>query len=124
MFRNMTFALVFCGLILLSLPGCYTMNQIGTPTSTAIELTNSGNAATTKSFTRTKKVHHFILGLVSPEDAGIEKTIDEAVRSNSGSKAVNVRIRYQATFIDGLIGGITFGIYMPFTLTVSGDVVQ
>jgi len=124
MFRNMRLELVLCGFMLFSLSGCFTMNQIGTPTSTAIELTNSGNATTTKSFTRTKRVNHFIYGLVSPEDAGVEKTIDEAVRANSGSKAVNVKMRYQMTFVDGLIGVITFGIYQPFTLTISGDVVQ
>jgi Bor protein len=104
--------------------GCYTLNQVGSPVSEAIEITNNQNATPISHFTRTKTVNHFVYGLVSPDDAGIEKIVADAVKQGNGTRAVNVRLKYQQTFINGLVGGLTFGIYTPFTLTVEGDVVK
>jgi hypothetical protein len=104
--------------------GCYTLNQVGTPTNEAIEITNTQNATTINHFTRTKTVNHFVYGLVSPDDAGIEKTVSEAVQQNAGSRAVNVKLKYRQTFVNGLVGALTLGIYTPFTLTIEGDVVK
>lgn len=104
--------------------GCYTLNQVGSPVDEAIEITNTENATPIKHFSRTKTVNHFVYGLVSPDDAGIERIVADAVKQNGGTRAVNVKLKYQQTFINGLVGGLTFGIYTPFTLTVEGDVVK
>lgn len=58
--------LVFCALLFVFSQGCFTLNQVGTPTNEAIEITNSQNATLIKHFMRTKTVNHFIYGLVSP----------------------------------------------------------
>jgi hypothetical protein len=34
-----------------------------------------------------------------------------------------VKIRYEATFVDGLINSITLGIYNPYTLVIEGDII-
>lgn len=104
--------------------GCYTLNHVGSPIDEGIEITNKGNATPIQHFTRTKTVNHFVYGLVSPDDAGIEKIVADAVKQHGGTHAVNVRIKYQQTFINGLVGALTFGIYTPFTLTVEGDVAK
>ncbi len=104
--------------------GCFTFNQIGTPGETPIELTNSEGKTAVAHFNKSKKVHHFLWGLVSPDNAGVEQLISDEVRTNGGSKAVNVKMKYQSTFVDGLLNLITFGIYAPFTLKVEGDVVR
>lgn len=104
--------------------GCYTLNQVGSATDTGIELTNKDSATAMSEFSAKKKVNHFLWGLVSPADAEVEQLIANQVKSSGGSRAVNVRMKYQLTFIDGLISGITFGIYTPFTLTVQGDVAK
>ena len=118
--------LIICSLvsILLVGQGCYTLNQIGTPTDEAIEITNSENATSIKHFTRTKTVSHFIYGLVSPDDAGVEKIVADAVKQYGGTRAVNVKMKYQQTFLNGFVAGLTFGIYSPFTLTIEGDVIK
>jgi hypothetical protein len=110
--------------ILIISQGCYTLNQIGSPISEAIEITNSENAPPIKHFSRTKTVNHFVYGLVSPDDVGIEKLVSDAVKQNSGTRAVNVKIKYQQTFVNGLVGALTMGIYTPFTLNIEGDVVK
>jgi hypothetical protein len=110
--------------ILIISQGCYTLNQIGSPTNEAIEITNSENSIPIKHFTRTKTVNHFVYGLVSPDDVGIEKVVSDAVKQNSGTRAVNVKIKYQQTFVNGLVGALTMGIYIPFTLNIEGDVVK
>jgi hypothetical protein len=110
--------------LLFVVQGCYTLNQVGSPVDEGIEITNTQNAAVIKHFTRTKTVNHFVYGLVSPDDAGIERIVADAVKQNGGTHAVNVKLKYQQTFINGLVGGLTFGIYTPFTLTIEGDVAK
>ncbi len=104
--------------------GCFTLNQIGSTKDSGIEMTNSENASSIKNFTKTKKVNHFLWGLVSPADPQVEKLISEEVKANNGTRAVNVKLKYQQTFGNGFLTLITLGIYSPFTLTVSGDVVK
>lgn len=104
--------------------GCYTLNQVGSPVDEGIEITNTENATPIKHFIRTKTVNHFVYGLVSPDDAGIEQIVADAVKQNGGTHAVNVKLKYQQTFVNGLVSGLTFGIYSPFTLTIEGDVVK
>ncbi len=118
--------LLVCMLMLLVLftQACYSLKQVGSPTQESIEITNAENATAVSHFKKTKTIHHFIGGLVSPDDVGIEKLVSDAVQLEGGTGAVNVRIKYQMTFVNGLVNLITFGIYNPFTLTVEGDVVK
>ena len=111
-------------LTLAFLQGCFTLNQIGSTRDSGIEMTNSENASSIKNFTKTKKVNHFLWGLVSPADPQVEKLISDEVKANNGTRAVNVKLKYQQTFGNGFLTLITLGIYSPFTLTVSGDVVK
>ena len=120
--RNFLAVFVLAAFIIFS-QGCYTMNQVGRSDS-PIEIGSSKNGATGQHFTKSKKVGHFLWGLISPEDAGVEKLISDEVKAKKGSRAVNVKMKYQMTFIDGLLNAITGGIYSPFTLTVEGDVVK
>jgi hypothetical protein len=41
-----------------------------------------------------------------------------------GHEVRNLRIRHEATFVNGLIWALVGGIYNPMTTTVSGDVVK
>ncbi len=111
-------------LTLAFLQGCFTLNQIGSTRDSGIEMTNSENASSIKNFTKTKKVNHFLWGLVSPDDSEVEKLVSDEVKANNGTRAVNVKLKYQQTFGNGFLTLITLGIYSPFTLTVSGDVVK
>ena len=106
------------------LTGCYTLNQIGAPTDEAIEITNSEKAVPISHFVRDVTVNHFIFGLVSPGDAEVEKLISQEIKRYGGTRAVNIRMKYQQTFLNGLIGIITLGIYNPFSLIIEGDVVK
>ena len=99
------------------------MHQVGTASKEGIEITNMEKASSMGQFSSKKWVHHFIFGLVSPDDVGVEKLISEAVQSKGGTRAVNVKMQYQMSFVNGLLNVITFGIYSPFTLIVEGDVV-
>ena len=111
-------------LTLAFLQGCFTLNQIGSTRDSGIEMTNSENAASIKNFTKTKMVNHFLWGLASPDDPQVEKLVSDEVKANNGTRAVNVKLKYQQTFGNGFLTLITLGIYSPFTLTVSGDVVR
>lgn len=120
------YKLIVCTLlsVLLFGQGCYTLNHVGTPTDTPIEITNAQDATPVEHFEQKKTMHHFVNGLVSPDDAGVEKLVSDAVKQYGGTRAVNVKIKYQQTFMNGLVGFATLGIYIPYTLTVEGDVVK
>lgn len=116
---------IFCLVLPFLVQGCYTLNQVGAPTTeNGLEITNSEKTASTKHFSQTKSVDHFVLGLISPEDGGVEQILSNVKHDNSGAKVVNVKMKYQQTFVDGLLSFLTAGIYTPFTLTVEGDVVK
>lgn len=57
-------------------------------------------------------------------DNVIYDTIRREVEKRSGDAAINVTVKYEASFVDLLLNGITFGIYAPATATVSGTVVS
>jgi hypothetical protein len=117
-------ASIFIIATLLLLTGCYTLNQVGAPQDVAIEITNSEKAVPISHFVCDETVNHFIYGLVSPGDAEVEKLISQEIKKYGGTRAVNVRMKYQSTFLNGLIGGLTLGIYHPYSLTIEGDVVK
>ena len=122
--KHSKIVIILFGIVLIVGQGCYTLNQVGSPVDEGIEITNTENATVVKHFTRTKTVNHFVYGLVSPDDAGIEQIVADAVKQSGGTRAVNVKLKYQQTFVNGLVSGLTFGIYSPFTLTIEGDVAK
>ncbi len=69
-------------------------------------------------------VHHFIFGLVTASDPEVAKALSDEVKTAGGSNAINVKINYQMTFVNGLLNAITVGIYNPFTLTIDSDVIK
>lgn len=117
------FILVLFSMVFL-LPGCFTFNQVGSPGDGKIELTNADSDTVTERFEDSKTVNHFIFGLISPSDSGLEELINKNVKMKKGKGAVNVKIKYQQTFVYGLVGMLTFGIYNPFELSVEGDVIK
>ena len=57
-------------------------------------------------------------------DEQIFDAIRREIEKFSGDAAVNVTIKYEATFIDLLLNGITSGIYAPAHATISGTIVK
>jgi hypothetical protein len=104
--------------------GCYTLNAVGTPADYTLSLSNHPSGSVTNHFSTTIKVHHFIYGLATLSDPDVAKEISDEVKAANGTNAINVKMRYEATFLDGLINVITAGIYNPFTLVIEGDVLK
>lgn len=115
---------VFCAaaLLMLSLGGCYTLNLSATPSDRAISMSNTPQGKIIKHFTINKTMHHLIFGIVALNDAEIAQEVEGEIKSSGGKSAINVKVKYQMTFVDGLINGITGGIYNPLDLTIEGDI--
>ena len=107
-----------------AISGCYTVNVIGTPADQTLSLSNHPSGTLVKHFSTSIWVHHVILGLVSFGDPDVAKILSDEVKAAGGTHAVNVKVNYQATFVNGLLNIITASIYNPFTLTIEGDVVK
>ncbi len=57
-------------------------------------------------------------------DNEIYDAIRREIQKYSGDAAVNVTVKYQATFIDFLLSGITGGIYAPAHAKINGTIVK
>jgi hypothetical protein len=57
-------------------------------------------------------------------DPKIVNAIREEVTKWGGTKAINVKIEYKATFLDLLLNSITWYIYAPATAHVTGTVIR
>ena len=84
-------------------------------------------------FETTVAVHEFLgnsggSNLANITATAMEDLIFDAIRREiekfSGDAAVNVTIRYEATFIDLLLNGITSGIYAPAHAVITGSIVK
>jgi len=57
-------------------------------------------------------------------DPSVIDAIKAEVARLGGTKAINVKIEYKATFIQILLNAITWGIYAPATAHITGTVVR
>jgi hypothetical protein len=110
--------------LLLVFPACYTLDTVNTQIPISMQVTNASGQSVVGHFESSVWVHHFIIGLVSANDPDVAKMIANQVKMKGGTGAVNVKITYQMSFVNGLLNIITLQIYNPFTLTVEGDVVK
>jgi hypothetical protein len=86
-----------CGLVALGLTGCYKVQV-------------NANPSVARGVESSKTVNFFIFGLVG------QPTLDVRDFCGGGEAAT---VQTSATFINGLLGGITFGLWTPRTVTVS-----
>lgn len=75
-------------------------------------------------FSTEVKANHFIYGLLTPGSPEIQAIVAEEVAKLGGKSARNVVITHQRTFLDGLVGGCTLGIYTPTSVYVEGEVLN
>jgi hypothetical protein len=89
--------------------------------------------ASVGTFDVTVKVHEFLgfsgganlLNITADAmDTKIYDTIQREIQKYTGDAAVNITIEYEASFIDLLLNGITFGIYAPATARIKGTIVK
>jgi hypothetical protein len=66
--------------------------------------------------------HYFLFALVPTSKVDMEDVIGRHV--SPGQEVRNLKIRHEATFLNGLIWVLVGGLYNPMTTTVTGDVVQ
>jgi hypothetical protein len=84
-------------------------------------------------FEKTIAVHEFLgspggTNLLNVTATNMDEEIFDAIRREiekfSGDAAVNVVIKYEATFVDILLNGVTFGAYAPAHATITGTIVK
>ena len=107
------------------LGGCYTVvidaRDADMPMSMASKY---GAGRFVGSFHAELHTQHLIGGLVTLGEPEVKKAIQQEVKNAGGREAANVRFSRQITFLDGLIGSVTLGIYTPTTLSIDGDVLK
>ncbi len=57
-------------------------------------------------------------------DTEIYDAIQREIQKYTGDAAVNVEIRYEASVVDLILNGLTWGLYAPATAHVSGVVIK
>lgn len=124
--RGLTVALILVAVLLMA--GCTTFQLSGV---NIVE--DMPSMQPLGDFETKVKVHEFIGGsggtnLFNLTATSMDNEIYDAIRREvmrrSGDAAINVTVKYEASFVDLLLNGITFGIYAPATATISGTVVS
>jgi hypothetical protein len=122
-----TVLLVLSALLIVLLASCTTFQADGLSTYTPKDYEVLGN------FEASVTVHKFIGSPAGAtlfniaEDAtasALDNLIAKEVKKLGGSGAINIEVKYQATFINMLCASLTGNIWAPAKLTVSGTVIR
>jgi hypothetical protein len=90
----------------------------------AISLSGQPSGTFVRHFIVSTKIPHLFGRLFSPKGIRIDEILRENLELEKGVRVVNLRIEYTQTFWDGLVVWLTLGMYMPYTLTLEGDIVR
>lgn len=75
-------------------------------------------------FRTERKCHALVFGIFSLGSPNVKEAIEEEVRNQGGRLARNVKVHHSRSFIDGFLGGLTWGIYSPTTVEIEGEVIK
>ena len=123
--------LFLAAVCLLIFSGCATISLDAGSAEHKVEMTAAGEKPyeVIKSFSINDKAA-WVIGIIPVNlPAGDNNTylgtlIDQQVREADGDGAINVKIRAQFQFVDILVNVVTLGIYMPRTVTITGDIIK
>jgi hypothetical protein len=104
-----------------SLTGCYRITH-NLDAMASPGLAQGG--APVRSFRTEVKSTHLVVGLVNPNDKLVRDAVAREVKLAGGKRARHIRITREISFIDGLIGSVTGGLYVPSTVTIEGEIVR
>ncbi len=110
--------------MIMFIPGCYSVNISASSGEHPISMSYQPEGDIIKQFEIERTVHHLIGGLVTLNDVNISHAIDEEIKAAGGSRAVNVKIKYSMPIGYAFISYITFSIYNPFLVEITGDIVK
>jgi hypothetical protein len=115
-------------MVILALPGCYPMTIDATDLEPHIYL-NSETAddappEPVSGFEARTRGSWLFWGLVTLDDPAVSDALAREIRRADGSAVMDVRVVTQRTFVDGLLGVITLGIYGQRTTRIEGTVVR
>jgi hypothetical protein len=107
-----------------TLTGCYTVTIDARDADRIYSLSGKPGGAVVRSFRVEMKAQHLVYGLITLSTPDVQAAIAREVKSANGKSVANIRITNQMALIDGVIGGVTFGIYTPTTVIIEGDVIR
>ncbi|MDZ7793943.1 MAG: hypothetical protein U5P10_09710 [Spirochaetia bacterium] len=67
---------------------------------------------------------NFVNATSTAMDNPIYDAVRREINKYSGDAAVNVTVKYEATFVDLLLNGLTWGVYAPAHAKIEGTVVK
>lgn len=108
---------IACSVAVSTLAGCYTL-------TVNMDDPDVPKGAIAGHFRTELKVHHVVAGLVTLGDPDIRSEVKKQLEQQDGKYARNLRLIHQHSFIDGLLGGLTGGIYTPTSIILEGDIVK
>jgi predicted small secreted protein len=126
--KKTTRIIMLIAIVAIALTSCTTFQLSGAQVTKEIPAYDAvGN------FDITVKVHEFLgssgganLLNVSSDamDTEIYDAIQREIQKYTGDAAMNVEIRYEASFIDILLNAVTWSLYAPATAHISGVIVK
>lgn len=113
---------------LLVLPGCYAMDIDARALEPHLYMnreTAEGEAPEAVSeFEARTKATWALWGLVDLSEPEVQEVLEQEIARASGSAVTNLEVVTQLTFVDGLLGVITLGLYGQRSTILRGTVVR
>ena len=106
-----------------ALCSCYTVNLRNAGGNPPAQM-GPGSSPVLGHFDESRHAHFLIYGLINVGTPNVSEVLEEQVKMKQGTAVTNLELTTTHTFVDGLINGITFGIYNPVTVEFAGDVVK
>ncbi len=100
--------------------------DLGEPISMTRNVGFDASPAVPATFQTSTRVGYcgWLFNLVTLKDADLSSMIDKEIKARGGAGVRNVTIKKEMSFVDGLISIVSFGFYVPETITISGEVIK
>jgi hypothetical protein len=108
----------------LALSGCFTMEIDATPMQPTVRMTGPAGQPTIGQFEGRTTGSWLLWGLLPLSEPNVTDVLEREIRRLNGSGVTSVELTTQQTFLDGLLSGLTLGLYGQRTTFVRGMVVQ
>lgn len=66
----------------------------------------------------------WLFNLVTLKNADLSALVNREIKARDGDGVRNLTIKKEMSFLDGVISIVSFGFYVPETITIKGEVVQ
>ena len=123
--RVMRFGVLAVGVLLLS--GCAKINMTALNVDKAVFMSGKPTEKpydVVRHFSQETKGMYLAFDLATIREPEVEKILNQELKAADGDAVINLQLKHQFSFVDGLIRVLTEPLFGTSTVTVEGDIIK